>query len=140
MGGSKFIWDTPEYGKPGSVTPSKISDQEAFDRSPMVNQMMNQLAGSTGQQQAKALSAASKLGVGRSSGTVGQLQGIAADTENRMQTARQQAALDTFKEQMAQAQWKDQMAMDKYKSDLAMYEAEKAKRRSALGPLGMFVS
>ena len=139
--GAGMSWGPTEYGKPtnGPVT-TDPSSYAAFDRTPMMKQLQNQLMGSQGIQQAQSAGRASKLGVGRSSGTVGQQEGIAADTQNRLSQSRQQAALDTFKEQLGQQQFHDQMANDRYKSDLALYEAEKGKRKQALGPFGVFVN
>lgn len=137
MGGQKMIWDAPEYDKPGKIpVTTQPGDYAAFDRTPMVKQMQNQLMASQGVQQAQAGGRASKLGVGRSSGTVGQMEGIAGDTQNRIQSAKQQAALDTFKEQLGQQEFHDQMANSRYKDELALYEAEKNRRRQPLGPFG----
>ena len=136
-----FIWNEPEYGKADSKVGTRtVGSFEAFDRSPMVKLMMQQLSGSTGQQQAKAMAQASKIGAGRSSGNIGQLGSIAADTENRVQGARQQAAMETWKDQMDQKKTFDQLAADKYKVDAALYEGEKARRRAPLGIFGQFLS
>ena len=130
---------TPEYGKAENQAGTRSAGSfEAFDRTPMVKLMMQQLSGSTGQQQAKALAGASKLGVGRSSGTIGQMANIAADTENRIQGARQQSALDTFREQLGQKRDFDQLANEKYKIDATLYEKEKARRRVLLALLDNF--
>lgn len=144
------IWAENSYDKP-EQSPEvpidrKLSDMEAYDRSPQVDSLMKKLRASQGKQQAQAGARASKLGVGRSSGTVGQMESIAADTQTAINDARQKAAEMSWKEQMQQKQFSEQMdvqryqaAMDKYKYELGLYEAEQARKRAPAGMFSRFI-
>ncbi len=148
--GKGFAWGPTEYGvgdKPVAPGERNINDFTAFDRSPQIKQAAENMYGQQGIRQAQAAARGSKLGVGRSSSTVGQQEGIAAGTEDAINQMRYQAALDSFKEQLAQKQFAEQMdvdryktAMDQYKSDREIAAAEKSKRQGLLGSLGMFLS
>ncbi len=148
--GAGTVWGPSKYGTPDEPkAPGErdINSFAAFDRSPLLNELMNQLKQEQGISQAQAGAQASKLGVGRSSGTAGQMNAIAENTDSQMNKARYQAALDSFKEQLAQKQFAEQMdvdkyktAMDKYNKERALEEAEKSKRAAPLGAFSQFVS
>ncbi len=141
-------WGPTQYGvgdEPKAPKERRLEEFSAFDRSPLVKELEQTLKSQQGSRQAQAGAQASKLGVGKSSGTVGMMQGIAADTEGQINKARYQAALDSFKEQLGQKQFAEQMDMNRYKLDLDKYksereisQAEKSKRQGLLGPFGVF--
>lgn len=140
--GVNTLFDPAQYGKPGDFSipqDRKYSEFQTFDRSPMANRLINQLTGKTGQTQAKALGAASKLGVGKSSGTAGMLQNIAADAENQIGQIQAQGALDSWKDLVQQKQFAEgndvnrfQAQAGKYKTDVEASTREQESRNQAL--------
>lgn len=148
--GAGLPWGPKQYGQAPDVSvpqPESVEGQPAFNRQPYVNRMMDAIYGSLGQKQAKAMGAASKLGVGRSSGTAGQLANLAAGAEQDINDIRYKAAMDTFKEQLAQKQFNDQVNLARFKEaeakrrfDQGASETEDARRRSVLPwNIGMFL-
>ncbi len=148
--GEGTVWGAKQYGPaeaPNRRASKDVSEYSAFDRTPQVQALIKGLYGNLGSQQRQAGANASKLGIGRSSGTVGQMASLAANTEDRAKNAQYQAAEDTFKEQLAQKQFEDQLNESKYRSDLEKYRtdqslnaAEDARRRSIWGPFAQFLS
>ncbi len=143
-------WGPTQYGvgeKPSAPQERNINDFQAFDRTPLMNQLTTQMKAQQGINQAQAGAQASKLGIGRSSGTAGQMNAIAADTEGQLNKARYQAALDSFKEQLGQKQFEEGMDVDKYKTAMENYKndrevanAEKNRRAGMLGAFSQWVS
>lgn len=152
--GVNTLFDANQYGLPGMPGAPKdrgYGDFQTFDNSPMANRLISQLNASTGQQQAKAAARASKLGVGRSSSTAGQMENIAADTENRIGQVEQQNALDSWKDLVQQKQFAEGLDANKfgtqmggYKTNVEANQREQEARQNALFKLlagvGSFLS
>lgn len=147
--GKGLVWGPTEYGvgeEPKAPKDRDLKEFAAFDRSPFINELRANLKAQQGVNQAQAGAQASKLGIGRSSSTAGQMNQIAADTESQINRANYQAALDSFKEQLAQKQYAEQMdmekyktAVDKWKNERTVAEAEKNRRATPLGAFSQFV-
>ncbi len=153
IAGVSTLFDPSEYGKPGNIAAPgdrRYSEFQTFDRSPMANRLINALSAKTGQTQAKALGAASKLGVGRSSGTAGMLQNIAAEGENQAGQIQAQGALDSWKDLVQQKEAAEAGDISKYQAqlgykgkELEAAQRDKEAREQAfyklLGAVGSFI-
>jgi hypothetical protein len=145
--GAGMIWGPSKYGDPGALPEApkdrKLEEFQAFDRSPMANQMISGLRTSGSQQKLNAARSASKMGMGQSDSALAQQGRIGSDTANKEAAIRYQSALDTWNDRMSQKQFAENMDLQKYKAAQdawnnrqALYEGEKQKRRTGVGLLG----
>ncbi len=145
----KHISGPKEYGPataPQTPKERSLDEFTAFDRTPQVQALIKKLYGNLGVQQSAAGRMASKLGASKSSGNIGQMANLAAQTEDRAKDAQYQAQLDAFKEKMAQKQFAEQMdvnrykaELEKYKMDQALNEAEDKKRAAVWGHFAKYM-